>query len=300
MTVSLELSCCREICKLLLVLDGTEGVGDCGDVEVAVGCGLVGGAGGFGVICGHVVGLAGFEFTREQVWRVLSRGGGERQFLTGGGVLLHKGSFLVGGAGDPNVGHRYRRVGPGDGWGELLGQCIQWHTDNANNVAVFEKGYGSTPSLPRECGWVRPVVAGGCRGFPGAVPGQAQWEVVLPGALVAVDGGCVAWPNFMRARPLCPPVAMTTSFSYGSEEIVSFATVLPRNQSNAAVVRRIGVLGVELGLAGTAAEVFPLSLPGLVRVVDHFGHRVVRDLQYGTLLQYLSALGSHHRASGWD
>ncbi|KAI8847788.1 hypothetical protein BC829DRAFT_444309 [Chytridium lagenaria] len=109
------------------------------------------------------------------------------------------------GAGGPNVGACHRRVGFGNGWGEILGQYIQWHTDNANNVAVFEKGYGSTQSCGLRMVHVGRVnvdgcdrLSGECRGFPGPVPRKRQREVVLPGLPVAVGEGCVGLAIFMQ------------------------------------------------------------------------------------------------------
>ncbi|KAI8843740.1 hypothetical protein BC829DRAFT_446128 [Chytridium lagenaria] len=82
----------------------------------------------------------------------------------------------------------------------------------------------------------------------------APGVVTRPGQAPA--GGGVAWRAGCGGRGLCglgPLYARVAAFPAGRNNHFSYA----------AVVRRIGVLGVELGWAGTAAEVSPLSLLGL-------------------------------------
>ncbi|KAI8846594.1 hypothetical protein BC829DRAFT_445261 [Chytridium lagenaria] len=140
--------------------------------SAAARCGSVGGAEDLECFADTLLEWAGFEYIREQVWRASSH---------------------VGVASGSNVGAHYRPVGLGDdGWGGIIGQYIQWYTDNRNNVAVFEKGYGSNPilsSLVQEMVGaaipfqfqLRMVHIGrvnvGCRGFPDAVPGVKNYII---------------------------------------------------------------------------------------------------------------------------
>ncbi|KAI8841362.1 hypothetical protein BC829DRAFT_420564 [Chytridium lagenaria] len=127
----------------------------------------------------------------------------------GGGFQIHDGAEGVGGGGDvdPNPGVAAREAvafGLATVVGELSGQCIQWHTDNANNVAVLQKKYGSAPILfksgwemvvaairlqfllqwctsARECGGARPAIGRGYRvkhlqlNYNQVIRGEAGW-----------------------------------------------------------------------------------------------------------------------------
>ncbi|KAJ3201257.1 hypothetical protein HDU67_001449, partial [Dinochytrium kinnereticum] len=115
--------------------------------------------------------------------------------------------------------------------------------------------------------------------------------------LLHLEGG----DRFSQTVPVRLPGPFKRIYHSGAA-ISSFAGVMPRNHTYAAVVRALARVGAERGWGDSwTGRMFPLTLERLVKVVEYLGHRVVRgDMHYAKLLQYLSALGSYHRAEGWE
>ncbi|KAI8844273.1 hypothetical protein BC829DRAFT_446029 [Chytridium lagenaria] len=276
-TISLELSRRNEICKLLLEAAGFK-VMTAQRVSVVAGTltrvcqvlqqgqvylsnvyGLLGGMDPLrqvvvlvavhGVVCRYDVGVGGVH-SRASVALGISCGVVSDSSLAGAGLCTQNHFWLWKLA---TVALGLATVG-----GALSGQCIQWHTDNANKVAVFEKGYGSTLILSI---LVREVVRAAIR-FSFELQMVHLSCVNVEGCDRLSQGDVAGFIELYPGKRHRGGAAGIARCGGWGHYIVLFATDLPRSQSYAAVVRRVGVLEMELGLAGTAGGRVPAVAPG--------------------------------------